>query len=117
MSKHAVTVDPEEMSHMNFPCLPRPFSRSVVLKGLVNSESVVACLTADTCLTADPGIVSSTPARSHTFVKIDYEIISTAILLPSADSRRAAVSYKPKYVHEVLVNRLVKIALKKGEVG
>ena len=29
----------------------------------------------------------------HTFVEIDHEIISTAILLPSADSRRVVVSY------------------------
>ena len=29
---------------------------------------------------------------------------------PSADSRRAVVSYKPKYVHKVLVNGLVKLA-------
>ena len=29
---------------------------------------------------------SSIPARSHTFVGIDYEIISTVILLPSAES-------------------------------
>ena len=28
------------------------------------------------------------PVRSHTFVEIDHEIISTAILLPSTDSRR-----------------------------
>ena len=39
------------------------------------------------CLTADPGVASSILARSHTFVEIDHEIISTAILLPSADSR------------------------------
>ena len=38
------------------------------------------------CLTADPGVASSIPARSHTFVEIDHEIISTVILLPSADS-------------------------------
>ena len=35
-------------------------------------------------LTADPGVASSIPARSHTFVEIDHEIISTVILLPSA---------------------------------
>ena len=29
--------------------------------------------------------VSSIPARYHTFVEIDHEIISTVILLPSAD--------------------------------
>ena len=45
----------------------------------------VTCLATDACLTADPGVASSTPARSHTFVEIDHEIISTVILLPSAD--------------------------------
>ena len=40
----------------------------------------------DACLTADPGVASSIPAWSHTFVEIDHEIISTVILLPSADS-------------------------------
>ena len=54
----------------------------------------------ETCLTADPGVVSSIPAWSHTFVKINHEMISTAILLPSADSRRV-VSFERKYVHEV----------------
>ena len=39
-----------------------------------------------TMQTADPGVASSIPARSHTFVEIDHEIISTVILLPSADS-------------------------------
>ena len=63
-----------------------------------------------TCLTADPGVMSSIPARSHTFVAIDHEIISKAILLPSTDSRRIVLSYKQKYVHEVLVNHLVKHA-------
>ena len=48
----------------------------------------------ETCLTTDPGIASSILARSHFFVEIDHEIISTAILLPSADSRRIVVSYK-----------------------
>ena len=47
----------------------------------------VTCLGTDACLTAVPGVAaSSTPARSHTFVEIDHEIISTVILLPSADS-------------------------------
>ena len=32
------------------------------------------------------GVASSIPARSHTFVEIDHEIISTVILLPSAES-------------------------------
>ena len=46
----------------------------------------VMCLATDASLTADPGVASSTPARSHTFVEIDHEIISTVILLPSAES-------------------------------
>ena len=45
----------------------------------------VTCLATDACLTADPGIASSIPARSHTFVENDHEIISTVIPLPSAD--------------------------------
>ena len=45
----------------------------------------VTCLAIDACLTAIPGVASSIPARSHTFVEIDHEIISTVILLPSAD--------------------------------
>ena len=46
----------------------------------------VADLATDACLTADPGVASSILARSHTFMEIDHEIISTAILLPSAES-------------------------------
>ena len=46
----------------------------------------VTCLATDACLTADPGIASSIPVWSHTFVEIDHEMISTVILLPSADS-------------------------------
>ena len=71
------------------------------------------CLTADACLTVDPRVVSKISARSHSFMEIDHEIISTAILLPSTDSRRVVVSYKQKYVHELLVKRLVKLAQEK----
>ena len=39
----------------------------------------VTCLATDASLSADPGVASSTPARSHTFVEIDHEIISTVI--------------------------------------
>ena len=46
----------------------------------------VTCLATDACLTADPGVASSIPARPHTFVEIDHEIISMVILLRSADS-------------------------------
>ena len=47
--------------------------------------SVITCLATDACLTADPGVASSIPARYHTFVEIDHEMISTVILFPSAD--------------------------------
>ena len=58
----------------------------------------VTCLAADACLTANPGVSSSILARSHTTMEIDHEIISTVILLPSAESfKRDVVSYKPKY--------------------
>ena len=56
------------------------------------------------------------PTRTHTFVEIDHEIISTVILLPSADSRRVVVSYKLKRLHKVLVNCLVKLAQEKSVV-
>ena len=46
---------------------------------------LVTCLATDASLTADPGVVSSILAWSHTFVEIDDEIISTVILLPFAE--------------------------------
>ena len=45
----------------------------------------VTCLATDANLTADPGVMSLIPAQSHTFVEIIHEIISTVILLPSAE--------------------------------
>ena len=74
------------------------------------------CLATDVCLTADPGVWSSIPAQSHSFVEIDREIISMVILL-LIHSRRVVVSYKRKYVHKVLVNRLFKLAQKKVWLG
>ena len=46
----------------------------------------VTCLATDASLTADPGVASSIPAWSHTFVEIDHEIISAVIRLSSAES-------------------------------
>ena len=48
----------------------------------------VTCLATDACLTADPGVTSSIPVQSHTFVESNHEMISTVILLPSVDSFR-----------------------------
>ena len=78
----------------------------------------VKCLATDACLTADQGVASSIPVRSHTFVEIDHEMISTVILLLQLiHSRRVVVSYKRKYVHELLVNRLFKPAQEKVWLG
>ena len=59
------------------------FARIAGIPGRVAQS--VTCLATDACLTADPGVASSIPARYHTFVDIDHEIISTVTLLPSAD--------------------------------
>ena len=50
------------------------------------------------------------PVRSHTFKKIDREIISTVILLSLIEI------YKQMYVHRELVNCLVKLAQEKSVV-
>ena len=55
----------------------------VIIPGRVAQS--VTCLATDVSLTADPGVASLIPARSHTFVEIDHEMISKVILLPSAD--------------------------------
>ena len=63
-----------------------------MLHGIMNEQGPghialsVMCLATDASLTADPGVASSISARSHTFMEIDHEIISTVILLPSAES-------------------------------
>ena len=78
----------------------------------------VTCLATDACLTADPGVTSLIRVRSHTFMEIDHEMISTVILLlPLIHSRRVVVSYKRKYVHELLVIRLFKPAQEKVWLG
>ena len=63
------------------PLIPTP--TELILPGRVAQS--VTCLATDAFLTADPGVASSIPARYQTFVEIDHEIISTVILLPSAD--------------------------------
>ena len=63
------------------------FYRFSILKGLVLILSMPGRVTQlERCLTADPGVVGLIPALSHTLAEIDHEIISIAILLPSADS-------------------------------
>ena len=79
--------------------------RKVSIWALVGGN--VTSLAADMCLTADPGVDSLVPARSHTFLAIDHFV----------DSRMVVVSYKRKYVQEVLVNCLAKLAQKKVWLG
>ena len=59
---------------------------SIVAVGPGRVGQSVTYLATDASLTADPGVASSILAWSHTFVEIDYEIISRVILLPSAGS-------------------------------
>ena len=58
----------------------------ILFGGKCSVAQSVTCLATDACLTAYPGVASSILFRSHTFVEIDHEMISTVILLPSADS-------------------------------
>ena len=78
----------------------------------------VTCLVTDAKLTADPGVASSIPARFHTFVEIDHEIISTVILLPSAESfMKGCCQLQAKVCARLLVNCLFKLAQKKVWLG
>ena len=74
----------------------------------------VTCLGTDTSLPADPEGPSSIRSRSHTYMEIDHEIISTGSFssLTLNHSRRVAVSYK----HEVLVNCLSRKKVWLGEL-
>ena len=89
-------------------------SSAVISNGPGRVAQSLTCLATDACLTAYPGVASSIPVRSHTFVEIDHEMISTVILLPSADSfKKGCCQLCRKYVHELLVNRLFKPAQEK----
>ena len=75
---------------------------------------LVTCLATDACLTADQGVASSIRAWYTTFVEIDHEIISTVILLPSADLfKKGCCQLQAKVCAQLLVNRLFKPAQEK----
>ena len=76
----------------------------------------VTCLATGASLIADPGAASSIPARSHTFVEIDYEIISMVILLPSAESFKDCFQLQAKVCARTLVNCLFRLAQEKSVV-
>ena len=82
--------------------------------GNATGQCSIVSYVSDTRLTTNPGLASSIPTRSHTFVVIDHEILSTAILLPSA---KGCCQLQATVIHEVLVNRLVKLGKKKVWLG
>ena len=53
---------------------------------IIKVAQSVTWLATDACMTSDPGVASLIRVRPYTFVEIDHEMISTVILLPSADS-------------------------------
>ena len=71
----------------------------------------------DVSLTADPGVASSIPALSNTFVEIDHEIISTFILLPSAESCKKGCQLQEKVYMYWLYNCLFKLGQEKVWLG
>ena len=79
-----IQYDQGEQSQFWATCYIHNGNKTIKRPGRVAQS--VTCLATDASLTADPGVASLTPARSHTFVAIDHEIVSTNILLPSAES-------------------------------
>ena len=77
-------LDPDQDRHSVGPDLGP--NRLQELSALGSLAQVVSCLATDASLTANAGVVSLIPARSHTLVEINHEIISKVILLPSAES-------------------------------
>ena len=78
----------------------------------------VTCLATDASLTADPGIASLIPARSHTFVEIDHKIISTVSLLPSAKSfKKGFCQLQAKGCARSTGYCLIKLAQEKVRLG
>ena len=63
------------------------------------------------------GVASSIPSRSHTFVEIDHEIISTVIFLPSSESfMKGCCQLQAKVCARLLVNCLFELAQEKSVV-
>ena len=75
------TTEKAQKGRYSKTCLKRPLKMK---PGHIGQS--VTCLATNAYMTADPGVGSWIPVRSHTFVEIDHEMISTLILLPPADS-------------------------------
>ena len=72
------------------------------------------CLATDASLTADTGDASLIPARSHTFMEIDHEMISTVILVPSVESfKKGCCQLQVKVCARSTGNCLFKLAQEK----
>ena len=61
-------------------------------------------------MSEDPGVAIWIRARSHTLAEIHYEIISTAIPIPSADSRRVVISHlmNPRGKHDPVNGHIIR---------
>ena len=95
----------------------KPFNKSgqKLLPGRVAQP--VTCLATDASLTADLGSrVRSRPGPILSWRLIIKLFLRSLSSLPLNHSRRVVVSYKRKYVHEVLVNCLFKLAQEKSVV-
>ena len=113
------SVDPDEMQHraafhLGLHCLQK-YPKYKMLNNKHRHRKRITLARSAVRNVSDYICVSDCRSRgrefdlslSHTFVEIGHTIISTVILLPSADLIGwVVVSYKRKYVHEVLVNRL-----------
>ena len=94
------------------------YANFTTIKQLGRVAQSVTCLVTDAKLTADPGVASSIPVWSHTFVEIDHEIISMVILLPSAESfMKGCCQLQAKVSARLLVNCLFKLAQEKVWLG
>ena len=96
------------------------FSQQNKVDNMCRVAQSVKCLATDVYLTANPGVASSIPVRSgpilwrRLIMKLFLRSFSSLLLIYS---RRVVVSYKRKYVHELLVNRLFKPAQEKVWLG
>ena len=72
-----------------------------------------ACSEVDNEFGCRSRVASLIPVPSHTFVECDREIISTVILLLPLIQEGLLSFTSEKYVHEILVNRLIRLAQEK----
>ena len=85
-----------------------PFYLAVVGNLFIRGDPVAQLVVTST---ADAGVTNSILAWSHTFVEIDHEKNSMAIHLPLLIQEGLR-----KYVHNVLIKRLVRLAQEKSVV-